>query len=102
MRLSEDQENISCGLWPGGGQIAGPAFYSYTYPKPEGLETAPIRPGPAHWDAGLGEFVLLYDEIRRAASPETAMLEFFQSTYEAGANLGKWDRAWLEPQLPDA
>jgi hypothetical protein len=83
-------EVCSAGFWPGGSGIDGPAFYSYTIPQPAGIESAP------KWNPQLSEFILMYDEVRRAAAPEEALLEFFQSTYEAGANLAKWDRAALE------
>jgi hypothetical protein len=87
---------ISAGFWPGGGDIASPAFYSYTAPAPPGLEQAPIRPAQACWHGQLGEFLLMYDDVRRASSPRDCLLDFLQSTYEAGANLARWDRAALE------
>jgi hypothetical protein len=89
-------EVISHGFWPGGGEIQGPAFYSYTAPEPPGLKTHPIRPAAARYHAKLSEFVLMYDDIRGAQSPETALMDFLQSTYEAGANLAKWDRSALD------
>jgi hypothetical protein len=89
-------EVISAGLWPGGGDIKGPAFYSYAAPEPQGLKTYPIRPPQALYHTGMSEFILLYDDIRNTTSPEFAIMEFLQSTYEAGANLAKWDRAALE------
>jgi len=82
-------EVCSAGFWPGAG-IGAPAFYSYTVPSPAGLEKEP------KWNPQLSEFILMYDDLRQADSPETALLEFFQSTYNAGATLGKWDRAALE------
>ncbi|MBZ5725890.1 MAG: DUF5996 family protein [Acidobacteriia bacterium] len=89
-------EEISVGFWPGGGAVDGPAFYSYTAPKPAGLESAPVRPAAAAWNSTLGEFILMYDDVRQAASPRHALLEFFESTYAAGARLANWDRAALE------
>jgi hypothetical protein len=89
-------EVSSAGFWPGGGAVDGPAFYAYTVPQPAGLEKAPVRPGAAHWSTVLSEFILMYDDVRRAASPEAALLEFFESTYNAGADLAGWDRAALE------
>lgn len=89
-------EVCSAGFWPGGGNIPGPAYYSYTVPKPAGLEQAQIKPPAAKWNNDLSEFILMYDDVRNADSPEQALLDFLQSTYEAGANLGKWDRASLE------
>ena len=74
----------------------GPAFYSYTIPQPAGLAEAPVRPAAAKWNPQLSEFILMYDDVRDAASPEQALMEFFESTYVAGATLGKWDRAALE------
>ncbi len=89
-------EEISVGFWPGGGAVDGPAFYSYTAPKPAGLEGAPIRPAAAGWNSELGEFILMYDAVRNAQSPRDALLDFFESTYAAGARLANWDRAALE------
>jgi hypothetical protein len=90
-------EVISCGFWPGDRtNLRNPAFYSYTTPAPAGLGTAPIRPSSAYWDEKLGEFLLKYDDVRTLDSPETAILDFCQSTYEAGANLANWDRQALE------
>ena len=89
-------EVSSVGFWPGGNGIDGPAFYAYTVPAPAGLEKAAVRPSAAHWDTRLAEFLLMYDDVRAAPSPEDALYEFAASTYEAGANLGKWDRAALE------
>jgi len=89
-------EEISCGFWPGNDNFPTPAFYSYTSPEPPGLKTAAIRPATASYHPELGEFLLRYDDVRSASSPEQALLEFFQSTYEAGATLAKWDREALE------
>jgi hypothetical protein len=101
MRYAEDQENIAVGFWPGGKRVSGPAFYAYAYPEPPGYKTAAVRPSAAHYDAGLGEFLLLYDDVRTAASPERMILEFLQSAYEAGANLAGWDRVALEQRGPN-
>ncbi|MBZ5602906.1 MAG: DUF5996 family protein [Acidobacteriia bacterium] len=89
-------EESSAGFWPGGSGIDGPAYYAYTVPAPAGIDRAPVKPAAARWDAKLGEFILMYDDVRSAASPEDALSDFLQSTYEAGANLGNWDRAALE------
>src|SRR5579872_1556071 len=89
-------EECSAGFWPGGGAISGPAYYSYTVPAPAGIEREKIRPAAAGWNAQLGEFILMYDDVRNSASPEQALYEFLESTYEAGARLGQWDRASLE------
>jgi hypothetical protein len=89
-------EVCSAGFWPGGGAVEGPAFYSYIIPQPAGIEEAQVRPGGAKWNVQLSEFILMYDDVRRADSPEEALQEFLESTYDAGARLAKWDRATLE------
>jgi Family of unknown function (DUF5996) len=89
-------ELCSAGFWPGGGAVDGPAYYSYTVPKPAGLEGEKIRPAAASWNVQLSEFILMYDDLRRAESPEQALYDFLESTYDAAARLAKWDRAALE------
>src|SRR5580658_6164889 len=89
-------EVCSAGFWPGGGAIDGPAYYCYTIPQPAGIAQAPLRADAAKWNAQLSEFILMYDDVRRADSPEETLHEFLQSTYDAGARLAKWDRAALE------
>jgi Family of unknown function (DUF5996) len=95
-REAYSHEVISCGFWPGNDRIPAPAFYSYTSPGPPGLPTASIRPATAFYSHELGEFFLRYDDVRTDSLPEQALLEFFQSTYEAGANLAHWNREALE------
>jgi hypothetical protein len=89
-------EVSSVGWWPGSGSITDPAFYSYAAPEPEGFRNAPVRPAAAHYDPQVSEFILMYDDVRNSATPASTLLEFCQSTYEAGATLGKWDRNALE------
>jgi hypothetical protein len=89
-------EVSSAGFWPGGGAVDGPAFYAYTVPQPAGVETQAVRPAGAGWNSELSEFILMYDDVRRAASPEKSLYEFLESTYDAGARLARWDRAALE------
>lgn len=89
-------EVSSAGFWPGGGPIDFPAFYSYAYPGPVGFSDAVVAPDAAYFDAALGEFLLPYDEVRRAADPEAELMAFLQSTYDAAARLGDWDRLSLE------
>jgi len=89
-------EVCSAGFWPGGGAVDGPAYYSYAVPQPPGIEQEPVRPAAAGWNSQLSEFILMYDDVRTAASPEQALYEFLESTYEAAARLAKWDRAALE------
>ena len=95
-REAYSHEVSSAGFWAGGGPIAYPAFYSYAYPEPAGFSTAPVRPDGAFYSQDLREFILPYDTVRLAASPDDALLEFLQSTYEAAARLAAWDRAALE------
>jgi len=93
-------EVSSCGFWPGGGVVPYPAFYSYAYPEPPGFPQAPIKPRDAFYCKELGEFILPYDVVRQSASPDRTLLDFLQSTYEAAADLGHWDRKLLERILP--
>jgi hypothetical protein len=95
-REAYSHEVSSVGFWPGSGGIGDPAFYSYTAPEPPGFRDWPVRPAAARYDRQLGEFILMYDDVRRSASPSAALLDFCQSTYEGGATLGKWDRNALE------
>ena len=98
-RITRDaysHEVASCGWWPGGGAIAYPAFYAYAYPEPEGFAKARVEPGAAFYSPALREFILPYDAVRVAKSPDEPLLAFLQSTYEAAANLAGWDRAALE------
>jgi hypothetical protein len=96
VREAYSHEVSSCGFWPGGGAIPYAAFYSYAYPEPAGFSTAPMKPSAAFYSADLGEFILPYDAVRRADSPDSTLLDFLQSTYEAAATLGQWDRGSLE------
>jgi Family of unknown function (DUF5996) len=95
-REAYSHEVSSAGFWPGGAMGGAPMFYSYAYPPPEGFASAKVEPGAARWDAMLGEFVLDYDDVRRARDPEATLLAFLASTYQAAAKLGNWDRAALE------
>jgi len=95
-REAYSHEVSSCGFWPGGGAIAYPAFYSYAYPEPPGFSDAAVTPAAAFYSRDLHEFILPYDAVRRAQSPDEVLLEFLQATYEAAANLARWDRAALE------
>ena len=90
-------EEISAGFWPGAG-FDGPAFYAYAAPAPAGLELETGAAGGGRVEQKVGEFILMYDDVRQAESPRDALLEFLQSTYEAAARLAKWDRAALEAQ----
>lgn len=92
--LAYSHEVSSCGFWPGGG--AEGSFYAYAYPEPSGFAQWRVEPAAAHYDDSLGEFLLPYEAVRTADDPDTTLLAFFQSTYEAVADLGRWDRDALE------
>ena len=94
-REAYSHEVSSVGFWPGAG-ISGPAFYSYMAPEPRGFRDARVRPEAARYDTNLGEFILMYDDVRATPSPGESLLAFCQSTYEAGAELAGWDRESLE------
>ena len=95
-REAYSHEVSSCGFWPGDRRFGHAAFYSYAAPSPEGLAGESVRPDAAHWNPQLGEFILKYDDVRAAESPEAVILDFCQSTYEAPAKLARWDRTALE------
>jgi hypothetical protein len=95
-REAYSHEVISAGFWPGGGDVKGAAFYAYAAPEPAGFAQHPVRPAEAFYHPQLKEFILMYDEVRQAASPRESLLAFLQSTYDAGADLAKWNRKELE------
>jgi hypothetical protein len=95
-REAYSHEVSSCGFWPGSGPGGFPAFYAYAYPEPPGFAAWRARPDAASYSAALREFLLPYDVVREATDPDALLLEFFQSTYDGAATLGKWDREALE------
>ena len=95
-REAYSHEVSSCGFWPGGGPVPYAAFYSYAYPEPAGFSSASVRPPEAFYSPDLHEFLLPYDAVRGSENPEAVLLDFLQTTYDAAANLGKWDRVALE------
>jgi hypothetical protein len=95
-REAYSHEVSSVGFWPGGGDVKGAAFYSYAAPEPPGFGERAVRPAAAFYNKQMGEFLLMYDDVRAAESPKAAVLDFCQSTYDAAADLGKWDREALE------
>ena len=99
-REAYSQEVSSLGFWPGNDQIPTALFYSYAYPSPDGFAQAKVKPAAASFHPQLGEFVLPYDDVRGAESPDDAVLEFAQTTYDAAATLAKWDRAAFEEKKP--
>ena len=96
MREAYSHEVISHGFWPGGGGFDEAAFYAYVKPEPEGFRSAAIRPAAVRYDADLALFLLPYETVRSAASPEGELMSFLESTYEQGANLAHWNRPDLE------
>ncbi len=101
MEEAYSREETSIGWWPASTD-PGPLFYAYAYPEPEGYAAAAVTPAAAHYDADSGEFVLPYDAIRDDPDPDAAVLAFFRSTYDAGAELGGWDRVALEAPVRPA
>jgi hypothetical protein len=95
-REAYSHEVSSCGFWPGGGPIPSAAFYSYAYPSPAGFSAAPVKSEAAFYSTDLGEFILPYEAVRQSDSPDSTLLDFLQSTYEAAADLAGWDRSSLE------
>ena len=98
-REAYSHEVSSAGFWPGGGPIDYPAYYSYAYPEPKGFSAARVQPAEAFYFEEFGQFILRYDAVRTAGDPEAALMIFLQSTYEAAADLGQWDRKALECAL---
>jgi hypothetical protein len=94
------------GFWPGGrgirATVDGAAFYSYTYPEPPGFPAQPVRPDQAFYHDGLGEFLLMHDDARASGDPRSAILDFAQSTYEAGARLQGWPMEALDRRQQEA
>src|SRR5229473_7503474 len=95
-REAYSHEVSSAGFWPGGADIKGPAFYSYAAPEPPSFAESKVRPQGAFYHPQMKEFLLMYDDVRTAADPKTALMEFLRSTYDAAADSGKWDRKALE------
>jgi hypothetical protein len=96
MREAMSHEEISFGFWPGSGTVTEPAFYAYGRPEPPGLSTVPVRPAAAAYRSDLNDFILPYEAARSLASPDQAVLDFYQSVYDAGAALARWDREALD------
>ena len=95
-REAYSHEVSSVGFWPGDDHVPFPAYFSYAAPEPQGFRDARISPPAAYYFATGNYFLLPYDDVRRAKDPQSMLLDFCQSTYDAAANLGKWDRATLE------
>ena len=99
-REAYSHEVSSVGFWPGGGEVTDSAFYCYAAPEPQGFKEARVRPGQAFYNKQLGEFLLMYEDVRKSQSPSSTLLEFCQSTYDAAADLGNWNRNELERPRP--
>ena len=95
-REAYSHEVSSVGFWTGGGEIADAAFYSYASPEPSGLREAKVMPSAAHYHQKMSEFILMYEDVRRSASPAATLLDFCQTTYNAAADKANWDRKALE------
>jgi hypothetical protein len=91
-------EVISAGFWPGSGEIQDAAFYAYAAPEPQGFSEAKVLPEQAYYHSTLREFLLMYEDVRTSSSPFQSLMSFLESTYDAGAELGEWDRSSLERQ----
>jgi len=95
-RESYSHEVSSVGWWPGDSRLPQASFYSYAAPEPAGFRTQPVLPAATYYNEPLGGFYLHYDDLRRSSDPAATLLDFCQSTYDAAANAGNWDRAELE------
>jgi hypothetical protein len=95
-REAYSHEVISHGWWPGGGPVDEPAYYAYAAPEPAGFKTARVEPAAAFYSQDFSEFILPYEAVRTAASPEATLYSFLRTTYDAGAALAGWDRGRLE------
>jgi hypothetical protein len=96
MQEATSHEEISVGFWPGSGSVQEPAFYAYAAPAPPGFLAAPVRPRAAEYRREISNFILPYESVRTAVTPDEMVLAFFQSTYEAAADLARWDRVMLD------
>jgi hypothetical protein len=96
MHEAYSHECSSAGFWPGGGAVDEAAFYAYAYPEPPGYAQQAVRPAAAFYHLQAREFILPYEAVRAAADPDATLLEFLQTTYDAAAGLGQWDRCALE------
>jgi hypothetical protein len=95
-RESYSHEVISHGFWPGSGVVSAPAFYAYAAPEPAGFKSAAVDPATAFYSSDFSEFILPYETVRTAKSPETELTAFLKTTYTKAADLARWDRDDLE------
>jgi hypothetical protein len=99
-RNAMNAELVEMGWWSGDASYPKPAFYSFTYPQPSGIENAKVGPAAARWDVGMGEFLLDYEDLRPSENPDRDLLAFFESTYRAGAFAAGWDSELLGSGRP--
>jgi hypothetical protein len=100
MLFSEDEENFSCGFWAGNDNYPKPAFYSYMYPAPKGIENTGFKPRLASFNQTLGEFILNFEDVNKSESPGELIMEFLNSTYEESAKLAGWNIESLRTKFP--
>jgi hypothetical protein len=100
-RNAMNAELMEMGWWSGNPSYSKPAFYSFTYPQPQGIESVKIDPRAARWDAGMGEFLLDYDDLRQSGNPDGDLLAFLESTYNAGATTAGWDSRLIGSGRPE-
>jgi len=96
-QVGGDAEQVCVGFWPGNGALRQPALFAYAYPSPPGIEQAALRPEAARWNPDMGEFILPYEDVRGSRDPRQAILDFAESTFQAGAARQQWDPALLVP-----
>jgi hypothetical protein len=100
-RNAMNEELVEVGWWSGNAAYPKPAFYSFTYPQPVGIENAGVSPASARWESSIGEFILDYDDLRNSKEPDSDLLAFFESTYKAGADLAGWDSGLVGSGRPE-
>ncbi|MEO7960945.1 MAG: DUF5996 family protein [Ginsengibacter sp.] len=96
MQESYSHEVSSCGFWPGNEQFPHPCFYSYCYPSPDEFSRQLVEPSEAFFSPDMGEFILKYDDVRKSPNPQKNLFDFLQTTYEAAARAGEWNRELLD------
>ncbi|MVT64876.1 hypothetical protein GPL21_07120 [Bradyrhizobium pachyrhizi] len=99
-RNAMNEEQVEVGWWSGSSTYPKPAFYSFTYPQPEGIESGRVSPPRSRWDPSMGEFLLDYDDLRNSKNPDADLLSFFESSYEAGAERAGWDSSLVGSGKP--
>ncbi|WP_119274462.1 DUF5996 family protein [Taklimakanibacter deserti] len=99
-RNAMDAELVEVGWWSGSSDYPQPAFFSFTYPQPEGIESARISPPASRWDSAMGEFLFDYDDLRNSKNPDADLLSFFESAYRAGAERAGWDPSLVGSGTP--